>query len=171
MLIGDFTAALNKFAQFYAYSSDITQLIADLMEITAKTTSVKLVKDYKLDGYSKFQQEKISEIANKISLASLTRIWQMLLKGNSEISFSNSQKMAFEMLLARICHMVALPNLKEALLDLNQSKNSSVVIEEKIAPIAKSFDSSITNQMNGVKEISDDVVNEILRNFEGSKIV
>lgn len=171
MLIGDFPAALNKFAQFYSYSSDISQLLSDLMEITAKTTSVKLVKDYKLDGYSGFQREKISEIANKISLAALARIWQMLLKGNAEINFSGSPKMAFEMLLVRICHMIALPNLKEALLDLNQSKNSLPDNQEKIAPITKSFNSTPADQTSGVKEISDEVVNEILRNFEGAKIV
>ena len=127
--------------------------------------------DYKLDGYSGFQREKISEIASKISLAALARIWQMLLKGNAEINFSGSPKMAFEMLLVRICHMIALPNLKEALLDLNQSKNSLPDNQEKIAPIAKSFNSAPADQTSGVKEISDEVVNEILRNFEGAKIV
>ncbi len=171
MLIGDFPSALNKFAQFYSYSSDVAQLLSDLMEITAKTTSVKLVKDYKLDGYSGFQREKISEIASKISLAALARIWQMLLKGNAEINFSGSPKMAFEMLLVRICHMIALPNLKEVLLDLNQSKNFLPDNQEKIAPIAKSFNSAPADQTSGVKEISDEVVNEILRNFEGAKIV
>ena len=171
MLIGNFTASLDKFAQFYSYSSDVAQLIADLMEIVAKTTSVKLVKDYKLDGYSKFQQEKISAIANEISLSSLSRIWQMLLKGNSEVNFSNSPKMAFEMLLVRICHMIALPDLKEVLLDLNQSQNSSSNVVEKIAPIAKIANPVPAEKISDTKEISDEVVNEILRNFEGAKIV
>jgi DNA polymerase III subunit gamma/tau len=171
LLIGDFSASLNKFAQFYAYSSDVSQLLADLMEIVSKTTSVKLVKDYKLEGYSKFQQEKISEIAAKISLAALARIWQMLLKGNAEVSFSNSPKMAFEMLLVRICHMIALPDLKEVLLDLNHSQNSSANVVEKIAPMAKSLNSRAADKIGDTKEISDEVVNEILRNFEGAKIV
>lgn len=171
ILAGDFALSLNKFTQFYSYSSDIAQLISDLMEMVSKTTSVKLVQNYKLEGYSKFQQEKISEIAANISLSSLTRIWQMLLKGNAEINFSSSPKMAFEMLLVRICHLIALPNLKEVLLDLNQSKNFSNLNQEKIAPIAKSFNSVSTNQNNGTNEINDEVVNEILRNFEGAKII
>ncbi len=82
--------------------------------------------------------------------------------------------MAFEMLLIRICHLVALPNLKEVLLDLNQLQNSSPKLEEKIAPIVKTLNSDVatTNlEAKNVEEINDDVVNEILRNFEGSKIV
>lgn len=171
LLAGDFAAALQSFAQFYSYSSDISQLLADLMEVTSKTTSLKLVKNYRLDGYSKNNQEKVAAIAEKISLASLVRIWQMLLKGSSEINFSQSPKMAFEMLLVRICHLVALPELKNILLDLKQSQNSSLKVEEKIAPIEKSFNSTPTSVNKGVEEINDDVVNEILRNFEGAKIV
>lgn len=150
LLSGDFAAASKSFTEFYSYSSDVSQLVVDLMEITHKTTSVKLVKDYKLEGYSKFQQEKISEIAQKISLGSLTRIWQMLLKGNSEINFSASPKMAFEMLLARICHLAALPNLQQLLVNVDETKNT---IAQKGS------------------EINDDIVNEILRNFEGSRVV
>jgi DNA polymerase-3 subunit gamma/tau len=150
LLKGDFSDASQSFAEFYSYSSDVSQLVLDLMEITHKTTSVKLIKSYKLEGYSQFQQEKISNIAHEISLNSLTRIWQMLLKGNQEIACSASPKMAFEMLLARICYMVALPNLQQVLLNLNERQNP---VAEKKA------------------EINDDLVNEILRNFEGAKIL
>jgi DNA polymerase-3 subunit gamma/tau len=150
LLKGDFSGASQSFAEFYSYSSDVSQLVLDLMEITHKTTSVKLIKGYKLEGYSQFQQEKISNIAREISLNSLTRIWQMLLKGNQEIVFSASPKMAFEMLLARICYMVALPNLQQVLLNLNEGQNP---VAEKKA------------------EINDDLINEILRNFEGAKIL
>ncbi len=150
LLEGDFLAASKSFAEFYSYSSDVSHLVLDLMEITHKTTSAKLIPAYKLDGYSKFQQDKISEIAQKISLASLARIWQMLVKGNAEINFSAAPKMAFEMLLARICHIVALPNLQQVLINVDETKN----------PVASKR-----------SEINDDVVNEILRNFEGSRVI
>ena len=166
MLTGDFAACIAKFNQFYSYSSDVSQLISDLMEITHKTTSAKLIKGYKLDGYSQMQQEKISEIAAKISLSSLSRIWQMLMKGVSEINISNSQKITFEMLLARICHLVALPILQEALLQLHdsnlESKNSP---EIKVVPTTQNF---IAEKRD---EINDEVVSEILRNFEGARVV
>lgn len=150
LLNGDFNLSLQKFSEFYSLSSDILQLLQDLMEVTHKTTVIKLVQGYALEGYSEFQQQKIKEIAAKIPLSSLTRIWQMLLKGNSEITFSNSQKMIFEMLLARICHLAALPNLQQIILKSDEVINS-------VAP-----------KQN---EVNDDIVGEILRNFEGAKIV
>ncbi len=150
LLRGDFRASLKSFSEFYSHSSDISQLLNDLLELNHKTTSAKLLKDYKLEGYSKFQQEKINEIAEKISINSLTRFWQMLVKGISEINISSSPKMAFEMLVVRLCHMVALPNLKDVLLGLSEEKMS--------------------NSKDVETESGDDLVSEILRSFEGSKL-
>ena len=149
VFVGDFPASIKIFNEFYATSSDILQLIYDLLDIIHKITSKKLLKDYKLDGYSKFQQEKIIEIAEKISLSSLTRIWQMLSKGISEINQAHSAKMSFEMLLARICHLAALPNLQQIFLNKPEEQNN---IDQK------------------PDEGNDDIVNEILRNFEGAKL-
>jgi len=171
ILLGDFPNSIAKFNQFYSYSSDILQLLSDLMEVTHKTTSAKLIKGYKLEGYSKFQQNKITEISKKITISSLARIWQMLMKGNLEISLSNSPKMAFEMLLARICHLVALPNLQNILLDLPSNLSDSKNHQEiKIAPPVQNFVAQKTNESK-TNDTNDEVVNEILRNFEGAKIV
>jgi len=115
-----------------------------------KTTSAKLVNNYPLEGYSESQKANIIQISQKISLGSLARIWQMLLKGSNEINFSSSPKMAFEMLMVRICHLVALPKLQDVLLNLGETK-SDVAIK--------------------VSENNDDIINEILRNFEGAKIL
>ncbi len=150
LLNGDFATSLLRFNEFYRYSSDITQLLQDLMDVTHKITSAKLVKGYNLDGYSKFQQDKINEIATKISLSALARIWQMFLKGLAEVSYSISSKIAFEMLIARICHLSALPNLQQVIIDAKQVQNY-------VAPKQA--------------EVNDDLLNEILRNFEGSKII
>jgi DNA polymerase III gamma/tau subunit len=130
------------------------------MDITHKTTSAKLISGYRLDGYSKFQQEKISEIAAKISLNSLTRIWQMLNKGITEINFSSSPKTAFEMLMVRICHIIALPNLQKILLDLNDTKNSK----------EENFVAQKQSEINDEKKDLD-LVSEVLRSFEGAKII
>jgi len=151
LLGGDFVASLKKFEEFYNYSSDVLQLILDLMDITHKTTNVKLLEGYKLEGYSEFQRNKINEIAQKISLSSLARIWQMLLKGNAEIISCNSQKMVFEMLLVRICHLVALPNLQQVISG------------------SAGFENAVDVKQNVVSD--NDVVNEILRSFEGAKVV
>jgi DNA polymerase-3 subunit gamma/tau len=150
LLSGNFAQSSQLFDQFYSYSSDVSQLLSDLLTTTHKITSTKLIEGYKLTDYSQFQQEKIREIAQKIPLSSLVRIWQMLTKGVSEINFSSSPKMAFEMLMVRICHLAALPDLKQVLLEVSNEKN----------PIAQKID-----------ENNDDLVSDILSSFEGAKLI
>lgn len=120
------------------------------MEISHKVSLVKLMENYKLEGYSLEKQEKIKKIAQKISLSSLARVWQMFLKGNLELSSSNLQKITFEMLLIRICHLAAMPNLQQISLEAKENQNY----------VATKENSS-----------DDNVVNEILRSFEGAKLV
>lgn len=158
LLRGDFSESSQIFNEFYSRSSDVLQLLQDLLAITHKTTSAKLLKDYKLDDCSKFQQDKIHEIAKEISLNSLTRIWQMLVKGASEITFSSSPKMMFEMLMMRICYLAALPDLKQVLLIVDGDKNPQKKNQEK-------------NIAQKIDENNDELINDILRSFEGSKLI
>ena len=158
LLRGDFSESSQIFNEFYSRSSDVLQLLQDLLAITHKTTSAKLLKDYKLDDCSKFQQDKIHEIAKEISLNSLTRIWQMLVKGASEITFSSSPKMMFEMLMMRICYLAALPDLKQVLLIVDGDKNPKNKNQEK-------------NIAQKIDENNDELINDILRSFEGSKLI
>ena len=158
LLRGDFSESSQIFNEFYSRSSDVLQLLQDLLAITHKTTSAKLLKDYKLDDCSKFQQDKIHEIAKEISLNSLTRIWQMLVKGASEITFSSSPKMMFEMLMMRICYLAALPDLKQVLLIVDGDKNPQKKNQEK-------------NIDQKIDENNDELINDILRSFEGSKLI
>ena len=158
LLRGDFSESSQIFNEFYSRSSDVLQLLQDLLAITHKTTSAKLLKDYKLDDCSKFQQDKIHEIAKEISLNSLTRIWQMLVKGASEITFSSSPKMMFDMLMMRICYLAALPDLKQVLLIVDGDRNPQKKNQEK-------------NIDQKIDENNDELINDILRSFEGSKII
>ena len=158
LLNGDFSTSLKAFEDFYHYSSDINQLITDLMSMIHLVTTKKLIKNYSIDKHPLNTQKIIVDIVNQSQLSSLCRMWQMLNKGMIEVAESNSQKMSFEMLMARISHLVALPNLEKLLLNINDEKNYR--------------QESLQNQDSLAKEGKiDDVVFEVLRNFEGSKII
>jgi DNA polymerase-3 subunit gamma/tau len=154
LMTGEFVSALKIFNEINSFSSDILQILSDLLNLNHKITLVKLTTVTTLDSYSESQCKEIINIAGSLSLSSLTRVWQMLSKAVTEISYSSSQKISFEMLMVRICYIVSLPDLKQILLELNEEKNPT---------------SSSSNSFDAQK--SDDLIGEILRNFEGSKIV
>ena len=159
LLKGDFISAQKNFTDIYATSSDIHQIASDLLELIHKISSIKLIKNYEIDAYSKMQLEKLNFIAKNVEISNLIRIWQLISKTLYEINNSNSAKMVFEMLMIRICHLISLPDLKQVLLDLYQQKNSSqALITEDLSP--KDYEQN-----------NFDLVSQILKTFEGSKIV
>ena len=153
---GDFKLSLNIFNQFYQNSSDISQLIEDLLQITHDSSMLKKMDDFSLLSYSAPQQERIKSITSSLTINSLARVWQILLKGHKEVSGSSLPKISFEMLLFRLCHLVAIPNLEQIILSTDISKNT--IAENKISD-------------DGQASSPDNIANELLRNFEGAKIV
>jgi DNA polymerase-3 subunit gamma/tau len=159
LLKGDFILAQKNFVEIYATSSDIRQIANDLLELIHKISSIKLIKNYEIDAYSKTQFEKLSFIANNVEISNLIRVWQLISKSIYEISTSTSAKMVFEMLMIRICHLISLPDLKQVLLESYQQKN----------PTASTVQADLTPKEQ--EQNNFDLVSQILKSFEGSKIV
>ncbi len=154
LLKGEVQSSLKLFSEFYARSSDVSHLIKDLMHLIHDVTLLKIDFEQKIAGYSSNQITNLKKIASEISIDCLNRFWQILGKSLNEASFSISAKLAFEMLIVRLCHVVALPNLQQVLINISPKENKVV---EKIN--------------NNDHQENDDLVNEVLRNFEGSKLI
>lgn len=153
LLEGNVEKSLEIFENFYKLSNDIKQLTLDLLETNHKITMLKTIKNYNLSGFSQNQQQKLTNLT-KTPLSSLSRIWQMLNKTINEISYSHNQKIAFEMAIIRICHLIALPNLQN--ITANLTKDKKILADKNI----------------DIKDKNEDLIaNEILRNFEGSAII
>jgi DNA polymerase-3 subunit gamma/tau len=157
---GDIENAEKTFKKIYSISSDLIILAKDLLEIIHKISCLKLIKNYEIDSYSKLQIEKLTEIANNTEIIHLIRVWQLISKNLKDLDSASSAKIYFEMLMIKICHLMLIPDLKQVLLDLNSEKNhiNSQQIE---------FNQTIKK----TEIIDDDLAMQILKNFEGSKII
>ncbi len=170
LLSGNFQESYSKFNEIYSYSCDISQLISSLMETVHQIMKIKLLQGDFDDAISPTIKNKLEEIAAKISVAAIAKIWQILTKGFSEINFASSQKIAFEMLLMRICHLSTLPNLSEILAEIEQNKESN---SDNSQQFENNVEKKLDEKNNNVKDdsMSNEIANEILRSFEGAKII
>ncbi|MDA0902272.1 MAG: DNA polymerase III subunit gamma/tau [Proteobacteria bacterium] len=170
ILQGNVDQALHSFNGFYENGTDPVTLLQDLLEINHKTTICKSVKDYKLTNLSDEQQKKIVEIADKTSIANLARIWQMMLKGLNELSYNANQKSIFEMLLIRICHLSNLPSLEKIIAQMDNNDNADKAVTKAVQPAGESAPNNSQNTSPSSAD-GDELAAEIIRNFEGAKIV
>jgi len=111
MVAGDASAALAQAGQMYRDGAGPLAVVQDLLDITHWMTRLKLTPDAEASGAGVSQTDaaRAGEMAGKMAMGSLTRLWQILLKGIGEIQQAPQPMTALEMLIVRLCYVSELP--------------------------------------------------------------
>ena len=121
---GDMPSVLKAVQKQYDLGTDPLTLTTDLMDLTHWLTQIKITPEVLNDDILS-EQEKTEgkKLADNLSVSTLSRTWQMLLKGFSEVKFSESPIKALEMLLVRLVYASELPSPVEL---VQQIKNGGI---------------------------------------------
>ncbi|HLJ52408.1 MAG TPA: hypothetical protein VKT24_03430 [Rhizomicrobium sp.] len=117
--IGD---ALSDLGSLYDHGADPLTVTQDLLEIVHFLTRIKIAPG--AEGYfdgSSAEAKRAADMAAKLSVPSLTRAWQMLLKGLIEVRDATRPVAALEMALIRLSHAADLPPTDKLVRDLLDS--------------------------------------------------
>jgi DNA polymerase-3 subunit gamma/tau len=85
-------------------------------------------------AFGETERVRAREFASKLSMRVLSRMWQMLLKGITEVQTATRPAAAAEMVLVRIAYVADMPTPDEAIRMLEQSGGASPVISGGAAP-------------------------------------
>ena len=116
MLSGDTAAALNKVDEIYNNGADLAMLLTDMMEWTHWATRMHpAVKAGEVlnSPYTADQRDQINLINTRVSLNTLSRIWQVMVASVSEMQATGNQKQCFDMLIIRMMHIADMPSVPE----------------------------------------------------------
>ncbi|MDQ0318360.1 DNA polymerase-3 subunit gamma/tau [Pararhizobium capsulatum DSM 1112] len=112
---GDVAATLSEFARQYEAGASPSVVLTDLADFTHLVTKLKYVPDAANDqSLSEIERTRGVEFASGIAVTTLSRIWQMLLKGIPETESSSRPAGAAEMVLIRLAHAAHLPAPEDA---------------------------------------------------------
>ena len=112
---GDVTAALSEFSAQYEAGANPVVVLTDLADFTHLVTRFKYIPDAANDpSVSEVERLRGAEFAGSIAVSTLSRIWQMLLKGIPEVENSSRSAGAAEMVLIRLTHAAHLPSPEDA---------------------------------------------------------
>ncbi len=107
---GKIAEALTDLQGLYDSGADPLAVMQDLLEIAHFLTRVKVAPAAQgfFDGGSG-EAKRAGELAGRLTVASLTRAWQMLLKGLFEVRDATRPILACEMALIRLAYAAELP--------------------------------------------------------------
>tara|TARA_R110002073_G_scaffold125043_4_gene269520 strand:- start:405 stop:1880 length:1476 start_codon:yes stop_codon:yes gene_type:complete len=123
ILEGKTADALAKLRHQFHHGADPAVIIQDMLELTHWLTRLKVVPDAGDDLVtSEAERKQGLEMATGLSIPVLTRTWQMLLKGTSEVRVSPNPISAAEMVIVRLTYSSNLPTPEDL---VKQVKNNS----------------------------------------------
>lgn len=126
---GDIAAAFKEFRDQYDVGADPIVVLSDLAEFVNFVTRVKIVPATADNvAYGETERVRARDFAAKISMRVLSRMWQMLLKGITEVQAATRPAAAAEMVLVRIAYVADLPTPDEAIRMLEQNGSGSPVV-------------------------------------------
>jgi DNA polymerase-3 subunit gamma/tau len=108
---GDAASALAELSAQYADGADPMAVLRDLAEITHWISVIKINPAAAEDPTTPpDEQSRGTDMAARLPMRALTRMWQMLLKAIEEVSLAPNAMMAAEMAVIRLTHVADLPD-------------------------------------------------------------
>jgi DNA polymerase III subunit gamma/tau len=107
---GDAGGALSELSAQYAEGADPLAVLRDLAEVTHWISVIKITPETADDPtVSPDERVRGRDMAQRLPMRALTRMWQMLLKALEETSAAPNTMMAAEMAVIRLTHVAELP--------------------------------------------------------------
>lgn len=163
LLSGDTATALAKVDEIYNNGADLSMLLTDMMEWTHWATRMHpAIRAGQVTNspYTADQREQIAKIDARVSLNTLSRIWQVMVAAVPEMQASGNQKQCFDMLVIRLMHIADMPSVADIL--KQQQSNTS-----QSAPAPVAAPATATQQNTQMLEINN--ANDLANALQHSK--
>jgi DNA polymerase-3 subunit gamma/tau len=106
---GDAARALTELADQYDAGADPVVILQDMLELTHWLTRIKLIPEAAADTtVPEGERRRGAEMAGKLDVPTLSRAWQMLLKGLAEARDAPAPLSSVEMVLIRLAYLADL---------------------------------------------------------------
>lgn len=147
IMAGQIAEALKTLAVQYECGADPFETVQDLLNLTHWLTRVKVVPTTADDvTVSETERVRGKALAEKLSMASLTAVWQMLLKGVQEVRLSDSPINVLEMLIIRLAYLSEMPSPAQILDDIKKNgKIEGIPLQKQEIKIKENASAEVKN--------------------------
>ena len=167
LIKGNIEEVLKAISDQYTNGATPMVILQDLINITHDLAKIKIVPALlNSTSYSEVEKKALTELSESTSLAILSKIWQMLIKGISELNMAPSALEALEMILLRVAYSAALPTPYEI---LNEVKKNSSVTPSQPSLDLENEKKKVAPQSSPKSYIEINTIEELLNHLESSK--
>ena len=176
LIKGDMESVLNNVTSQYTNGATPMIILQDLINITHDMAKIKIVPQLiNSTSLSEVEKNTFEALSQTSSLAILSKIWQMLIKGISELNLAPSSVEALEMILLRVAYSASLPTPYEILNEVK--KNSNIIASNTLYSKSETKNADFEKKNNIEKETFSkkyevfETIEDLLKYLEVSKKV
>lgn len=184
---GNMEAVLKDISEQYTNGATPMIVLQDLINITHDLAKVKIIPALlNSTSLSEIEKKTFATLSTSCSLAVLSKIWQMLIKGISEINMAPSAVEALEMILLRVAYSASLPTPYEILNEVKKNsdlagtnsvysgqsallQNSAAAAPVSVPPSGTEKKNDLTATVSAGETSGFNTVEDLLRYLEGTK--
>lgn len=138
LLEGDVAEVLRLVHELYTNGATPMLILQDMVDITHLLAKVKILPEFINDASLSETDKEMCKKLCSAPISILSKIWQMLIKGLSEIQYASVQIDALEMILMRIAYSASLPTPADLLKELKKKSTitdtgSSDILQSDVA--------------------------------------
>ncbi len=132
---GNHEKALNAVEELYNQGNNPVTIVERMLDIINRLLKIKSVESYLSSNQANEEDLSIGkEIASNVSIASLLKIWQVLLQGFEEVKISSMPKSSLDVLTIKATWVYKMPNIDELINHISQQES---VTKQEQAPTAE----------------------------------
>ena len=184
---GNMEAVLKDISEQYTNGATPMIVLQDLINITHDLAKVKIIPALlNSTSLSEIEKKTFATLSTSCSLAVLSKICQMLIKGISEINMAPSAVEALEMILLRVAYSASLPTPYEILNEVKKNsdlagtssvysgqsallQNSAAAVPVSVPPSGTEKKNDLTATVSAGETSGFNTVEDLLRYLEGTK--
>lgn len=154
---GEIAKALDMMGALYVAGAEPAVVLEDMLEITHWVTRIKIVPGVADTlGVPEIERVQGKLMAEGLSMAALSRAWQMMIKGLSEVRTATRPEQAAEMVLIRLAYAADLPTPADAIKAIKGGTVGNVSTVPSSASALATKMSAITTSTNAASIPSED---------------
>lgn len=132
LMQGQARVALELLSAQYEAGADPVLIAQDLLNLTHQITRLKLIPELLNDlSLSPIERTRGKEFSEKLSMPTLSGVWQMMLKGVGEVKTADDPLKALEMLLIRLVYLSEMPSLPQLIRDVKKKSELRQSLSQK----------------------------------------
>ena len=178
LMKGEIAEALQAFSEQYYLGADPAVILADLAELTYWLTRQKYIHDISHDiTLSESIRIRGEEMAKKLSIRNLSRLWQVLLQGHNEVLHAPNHATAAEMVLIKLAHIADMPTPEELLKQWQEQSNQTPPLvsqdhhhTDHVKTIPEQNTKTPLSKTSSEAIMDDPLIKKVLDTFPGAEI-